>query len=332
MEWKKQQMIVSDYKFNQVHQDEDALRFQYECKLVHMMTKYNVFNFLKCLDDPNAMAQLDVIFANPRFRRDSYYIESCGEVAPAVVDWIRANFNYLKKAVIIRPQLGIIEEKRVEGFRLKALYTKKMEEQDALIQYVEIAKKNLADANHDLEDLENGLAKANDMMGFIADSFRQRDAEEGKLDYYQMLEYKIEEMKEKFTLEGVCEYLIQGVETNISNENKRKMRDAQARGIEWVEEKRVAPNLYDALKMDLLIAQEKIEEEGRSLGYSFIPQENAMTKEETAIKIDMCAYGIVDTINEFMNEDSQIRMWRSNKGRIITIRFLYVYAGKIWTE
>jgi hypothetical protein len=332
MVWKKQQMIVSDYKFNQVHQDEDALRFQYDCKLVHMMNNYNVFRYLKCLDNPDAMAQLDIIFANPRFRRDSYYIESCGEAAPALVDWIRANYNYLKKAIIIRPQLQVIEEKRVEGFRLKALYQKKMEEQDILIKQVELFKVSLAQANHDVEDLENGLAKAYDMMAFISDSFRQRDAEEGKMDYYELLEMKIEEKKDRFTLEGVCEYLIQGVEANISNENKRKMRDAQARGIEWIEEKKVAPNLLEVLKTDLLIAQEKIEEEGRSLGYSFLPQQNAMTREETAKKIDMCADGIVDTINEFMNEDSQVRMWRSNKGRIITIRFIYVLAWKIWKE
>lgn len=284
------------------------------------------------MDDPDAMARLDVIFANPRFRRDTYYIQSCGDTAPFIVDWIRANYNYMKKALVIRPQLQVIEDKRLEGFRVRALYQKKMEEQETLIKQVELFKTTLSQATHDLEDLENGLAKANDMMAFISDSFRQRDANESKLDYYELLELKIEEMKEKFTLEGVCEYLIQGVEANSYNENMRKMRDAQARGVEWVGETKIAPNLYDALKMDLLMAQEKIEEEGRSLGYSFVPQENALTKAETTKKIDMCADSIIDTINEFMNEDSQVRMWRSSKGQIITIRFIYVLAWKIWKE
>ena len=59
-----------------------------------------------------------IAVSDPRFRRDSYYIHSTGKAGPYLVDWVKANFRYLKVASKIAGTLTRAEEKRVEVLNL----------------------------------------------------------------------------------------------------------------------------------------------------------------------------------------------------------------------
>ena len=49
------------------------------------------------------VTKLDMILTDPRFREDSYYVESLGVVGPVLVRWIKANNAYLLKAKSLAP-------------------------------------------------------------------------------------------------------------------------------------------------------------------------------------------------------------------------------------
>lgn len=58
---------------------------------------------LSLINNKPLVNKLDIILADPRFRSDSYYIESLGMVAPILVKWVKTNQSYLNKAKSLIP-------------------------------------------------------------------------------------------------------------------------------------------------------------------------------------------------------------------------------------
>ena len=94
LEWPIQQTLVSDSVYNARQKDETALRSNYVCKLVYLMKDYDVFAYA----DNTENFELIKILSDPRFRRDSYYIEAIGTLGPLLIDWIKTNTVYVRLA------------------------------------------------------------------------------------------------------------------------------------------------------------------------------------------------------------------------------------------
>jgi hypothetical protein len=120
--WKQQQGLVSDYIFNSHNGDEEALRYNYDCKLINMMKSYIVYNYAK--PDAENDENLAKILADPRFRRDSYYVESLGPAAPYLIDFIKTNIIYMHAARELLPQKLATDARRTAAYRLRTLHNK----------------------------------------------------------------------------------------------------------------------------------------------------------------------------------------------------------------
>jgi hypothetical protein len=206
------QFIIADAVANSHHGDDEALRHTYKCKLAHLMETYRVYDFVfiqehEALMDifagtsppPSFITIIDTIIQNKytndayiadtRFRRDSYYVQSTGPPGPVLVDWVKANYVYIRAAKEKFPILHSAEQIRLEAFRFKALHGRKSEEISELDRKIFTAQETLAEANKELEELQHALLKANDLLEFI--SGRYAVAEEGKPDYYKQVGVRI---------------------------------------------------------------------------------------------------------------------------------------------
>ncbi|CAM9115659.1 unnamed protein product, partial [Ectocarpus fasciculatus] len=92
LEWKMQRQLLSDSVYNSIEGDADAARRSYDAKLVDILERYDIYEHARL--DTERDTTLSLNLTDPRFRRDSYYVESCGEAAPFIVDWIKANWAY----------------------------------------------------------------------------------------------------------------------------------------------------------------------------------------------------------------------------------------------
>lgn len=334
-DWKSQQMILSNSVFNSRMGDEDALRFSYGCKLNFMMsgTNYNVYDYVKVLDNKENMFELQKILSDPRFRVDSYYVESCGSAAPHLVDWIKKNYNLLKMAKQLK---GVkeMEEKKINAFRISSRYEKKQTERNNQIARSDISKAQLKRALGELEDLDLALAKANDMMRFVSESFdTESNAHKVKLDYYQLLEKNMESGRSIFEIEMTLEKIFCGIEERVELDEKAAIREAMAKGKKYVKPEIIAPNLEkDWLLVEIKAQQAKVLEDGFTLGYEFEKKPNAISYIRTKNLIEVCAILVIGNMNDFYNADPEVTTWYSLKGYKFTSRFVFCLAWKLWNR
>ena len=117
LEWKDQQMLCSDYLSNAPLGDEEALLYTYDCKLVHMMETYDIFDYLE--ENIERDKKLDNMLADTRFRSTSYYIESLGVPAPYLVEFVKTNYAYIRAARVKVEEVRVIKANTIEANRMK---------------------------------------------------------------------------------------------------------------------------------------------------------------------------------------------------------------------
>jgi hypothetical protein len=330
-DWKVQQLLLSDSLFNAREGDEQALRFRYDCKLVHMLKDYDVYKYCT-VDHGQYGGDLGRILADPRFRRDSYYVESCGEAAPFLVDWIKVNYQYVMAAKNNMGLLKSSEEKSIDAFRLKAVAVKKRDELGPLMQQTEEDKKRIHFITEEIAELEIALARANNMLVFLQETFEVSKSKERKLDYYERLERSMEGKRDFLQIETSLRVCVDGVEARIQDEKQLKMKLAAARGQMYVEEVVTRPKLVDWICDEIREQQKKVLAAGRTLGYSYEAEPNAITEEETQVYINLVVDLVMLRMNERLNDLATATKWTTNKGHQFNARFLYVSTWKYWKQ
>lgn len=327
LEWKTQQFIIADSVANSRNGDEEAVRFDYKCKLYHIMKAYKVYDYVSVVDSE----ELAIILADCRFRSDSYYIESLGKPGPILVDWVKTNYAYVKAAMTQYKLLNTAEESKIEAFRYKAIFTKKNEEVQELITKLDEAKNKLKHLQLELEDLQHMVLKANDLLQFITG--RTQVTHSGaKADYYKLLEQKMEANRDKFVIEVCIQSIVDGVVENMEKDKKAKIRECIALGVEYVEPDMSKVYIVDWMRTEILDQQTRILGLGKTLGYSFEPEATDVTKAYTEQIISLVIDITIAKMNDKYNDLADARQWVSMKGRIITSRFLYIQAWKIWEK
>ncbi len=325
-EWKVQQFVVADSIANSRNGDEEAVRFDYKCKLAHMMPAYKVYDHVHA----STHEELATIMADSRFRSDSYYIESTGKPGPILVDWIKSNYAYIRAAKNMYRILSAAEEKRLEAFRFRAVYAKKKEEVADLVGRLDSAKARLKALNMELEDLQHAVLKAHDLLQFIAGRTDYGNVA-AKQDYYKLLEQKMEQNRDKFVIEVCIQSIVDGVVAASDKEKVSRMREAMALNLVYVEQDMSRPQIVDWISTEVRDQQERILGSGKTLGYSFEAEEpTAVTTKYTTQIISLVIDITVAKMNERYNDLADAKQWVSMKGRTLTSRFLYITAWKIW--
>lgn len=324
LEWKKQQLLISDSVTCARDGDDLGLRFDFECKLAFLMKDYKVYQFARLQSD-----DLDKLLADPRMKRDSYYVESTGTAGPFIVDWVKTNYAYVNKAKTILKALEAIEEKKAQAFRFKSQSSKKVEEAAVKSQNIDVLKKTLHELELEILDLGEALANLTEMLKFLGNNAIFGTAT-STLDYYQELEEKIEARRDLFVIETAAMYLVDEVESRLDFERKAKIRDALAKGTVFVEPPVEHPQIKDWLLDEVRREQQAVIDKGRSLGYSIEPEVNAISWEETQKLIDKLVWTVIAKMNDRMNDLADALEWSTGKGKKFNSRFLYVIAWRMW--
>lgn len=327
IDWKQQQLLVSDSATNARSGDEEALRLNYDCKLSYLMKDYKVFNYVP-LNLPDEFIE---IISDVRFRMDSYYVSSLGTPGPVLVNWIKTNYAYLKSANTIYQQLNAAEDKKLESYRYKAQYNKKMDE---ILEYQEklsLVKEELKKNEYELHDLNHALLKAKDLLEFIEGRFNTGTVNV-KRDYYKLLEEKLEKKRDYFNIEVCLQSIIDTVIDNHEKEQKTLKLQAFAMGKPYVEPKLIQYKIMDWIEEEVDSQQESILKSNRTLGYYHEKKPTDVTKAYTNQIISLIVDIIIGKLNDQYNEFASARSWINLKGRRFNSRFLYIKAWQVWEK
>lgn len=326
-EWEYQQFIIADAVANSRNGDEEALRHHYTCKLAHLMKTYRVYDHV----DIKESERLDIILADSRFHRDSYYIQSTGPPGPILVDWIKTNFAYIKAARAQYDTLNEAEQLRLKAFRFKAIQAKKREETAELVMKIEATHVQLRTALGEQEELQNLLLKANDLLEFITGRYNFGQTE-AKQDYYKLMEQKMEAQKDLFTIEVCLQFIINGVEERADKEKRAKIRETLAMGLRWEEPVVQKPQIKDWILEEVLSQQAAILSSGSTLGYFFEPAPTDVSHAYTAQLVSLVIDIVSGKLNDICNDLAGAKSWLSMKGKTITSRFLYILTWRTWEQ
>lgn len=291
---------------------------------------FNIFQCLK-LKEPQRLAE---ILADTRFRSDSYYIESTGVAGPVLVNWVKATNAYANAARDFDALMKLAEEDRAAAYRYRAQYVKKQDELQELTAELGRLKGLLDRANDERVELEHALVKAQDLLQFIAGRY-QFESQENKRDYYKLLEEKLEQKRDFFTVEVCLQSVIDQVVEKREKEKHYKRLQAFGAGQPYVDDDEINQqpvSIVQWLLEEVLAQQKSILDSGRSLGYSFEAEANAVTKEYTLQLISLIVDIVIGKLNDKYNDLAAAKSWISRKGRRVTSRFLYIFAWKIWEE
>ena len=338
LDWKSQQMLISDYLFNSLNGDDQALQYTYDCKLLQYLESYNVYDH--CADDGKKDAELSRILADPRFRRDSYYVESLGTAAPYLVDFVKTNFPYMLAAREVLVRVTENDKKRFAAYRLRNQHSKLHIEQAALQVKLEGYKEKLAVRQHDLLELQKSLSAADDVLRFVDESYHLGRKAVKDLDYYEAMERRIEAQRDRFSVEAAMERTLDGVLDKIEKEKTNLKLTMLAQGLEPAEEPdpaqvyRDRPIITDWINEEVNIQQTQFDEDGIGLGYSLDPtaykEELSMDQLKKIMK--ECLENILLRLNDALHEKLGNVEWVMCKGRKISKKFLYVLIWKRWKD
>jgi len=333
--WKAQQLIISTSIVNGREGDDLGLRFDFDCKLAFIMQKMVIYDYTRVSEGSQ---ELESILCDPRLRRDSYYVESCGPAGPVLVDWIKAMYLYLAKSRHVFENTAQVEEKKVTAFRLRAQSLKLSEQVGVIRANVDALKVELASKEEKLLDLDETLAKVADMLEFISANNYKRDTATSNKDYYKEMEDRIEAKRDFFVVETCMQFICEEVGVRREMEIKIKIREALAKGDD---PKLVEENLANANGLIKDWIMEEVREQQymlvygaypRSLGYDIEPQEWTVSMDETQEIINMIALRIIGKLNDKYNDRASALSWTTLKGKKFNQRFVYVYAWKYWEQ
>lgn len=327
--WVKQQMLVSDAPFNARMNDDEALRFDYECKLVHMMKTFDVFEHTHHTANQKHFFEVS---SDPRFRVDSYYVESTGAAGPFLVDWVFKCRDYIKNAKMVDSMLNGAKEKRILASRLLTASNKHADDENHFIRCTLSTREAYDNRQKELIELNSALEKSQDMITFIKDSYNIGRKQRTKLDYYEILEEKIEADRKKFDISACVETLVQNVVELDREATHARAMLYKARGEEFVPPVLSAPNLKECIINEVNFNQKLLLDSGYTLGYGIEPLETDVPYEETYDICGQIATQLIYKANDCLNEFSSCLKWISLKGKVLKPTFFYRTVWKYWKE
>lgn len=330
VEWKIQRQLFSDNVYNALEGDAEATRFTYHAKLVNLLERYDIYEHASLADgvDQKIINNL----TDPRFRRDSYYVESCGFAAPYVVDWIKTNWSYILTARKMLSNIEFAKKKRMEASRLLYLHNKLNEEQNALAGRLQKLRAAASQLEDNLIALLDEMEKHNKVIGFVNESFLLQQKNEADYDYYETLEREIEKKQTALTVEGCMEDMLKVVVARKANEVEVFRRHAAAVGEVYVEPTVDELDLKSFILENVEWQQSQKMEEGWNLGNVPDGEGEVLPAEGTQDNIDLIIDKICTEIGRRTNDSYTARRWRMLNGKEITARFIYVIVWNHWNS
>lgn len=327
--WIKQQMLLSDAPFNARMNDDEALRFNYDCKLVHMMDTFDIFDYTSYDEHKDRFFE---ITSDPRFRVDSYYVASTGVAGPFLVDWIFKCRSYLKHAVMLDKSLSGSKTKRVLASRLLNASNKE-KENEMMFNRISMSTREAYDARvKDLHDLESGYEKAKDMIVFIEESYDFGKRQTKRPDYYQLLEKKLESDHDTFEVSAALESTVENVVRMEVELIHAKSMLYKAKGEVYVPPVLTALNIKRCVLDEIHFHQNLLIDGGQTLGYAIEPLETDIGDAETSDIVEAIVMQLVYKINDSLNEFVSCKRWLSLDGRWLDLTMLFRTVWKHWKE
>ena len=325
LEWHDQQMLCSDSLYNRHNGDEEALRFEYDCKLVHIMKTYDIYEY-STLDEERDR-QLDIILADTRFRRDSYYVESLGEPGPYVVDLVKTNYAFMRAALSKREAKRKIDEDSAEAVRIKLNHTRKTDEIDRLANQLEDSRNEYSDQLQELEKMQREFNELSGVLQFIDESESLGRKHEDDMDYYELMERRLEEKQDRLDVEACLESVLIRLQ---AKKDLQLQTDAALLGVPHLDEVYDRLDLIQYIEQAVGDTQVDCSKNGLALGFSLNTEANTISKETTADLVQKVVTSTIKNINTHLREDETTRTWVMLKGRRIQCRFVYVMVWENW--
>lgn len=332
LDWKQQQMLISDFMFNSHNGDPDAIRFNYECKLIHLLEHYDVFDYLT-VNEEKDMALLHVM-SDPKFRRDSYYVEACGDAAPYMIDWIKANYAYAMAARSLMPARMALENKKIIASRLKNVINKRIEDYQHMLGRIDRVHHLIDKKEAEMLIMQQQMEKAYNVVSFVNESYELGRKPPSDYDYYELMEMSLVAEQDRFNVETAMEGLLNGVEEKIATEKMNLRLSQIAAGLEVVEmeETHVAPNIKEWIDEEIFINQGSYLEQSIGLGYTLEPNDKEMTMFDVGNAIQVCVDNTVLRLNDYLHEEATTTKWVMPKGKVVFIRIIYILCWKVWKD
>jgi hypothetical protein len=330
LDWKFQRLLLSDSVYNAIEGDADAARFKYDAKLNHILQNYDIYDHARPKQEEDDIVASSL--TDPRFRRDSYYVESCGDAAPYLVDWIKANWAYKLTARKMLADIKFAENKKMQASRVLKTHQKTEEDQRHLIAKLERQRAAETAIKEKLSVFQAEMSKHAKIMNFVNETALLNRKDEADFDYYEMLEKAIEQKQDRLAVEGTLEDALKGVVARHDKEVAEKTRQLLAYGEKYVEPEPHVINIRSTILDCVSHQQNSCIMEGWHLGYSIEPQEYVMPEDKVQDNIDIIVDNVALEMNKVMNDILSIRHWKLLDGRLITQRFLYVFAWTHWIE
>jgi len=331
--WKQQQMVVSDAVFNARFQDDDALRYDYHCKLDFMVnskhSNFDIFDYVTVFDSKH-FEHLQNILTDPRFRVDSYYVESCGSAAPTLVEWVGCMYRYVKCARNVYAMLEQARKNKVLASRLANDRKRKEDEQLLIMERIKKAREEYQEKLLEQRDLEEAIMKAEDMIQFVEDSYNFGKKRTLILDYYEVLEKKLEQQKDQLDIASCVEAMIGVCEGREAETRREKMKECRARGEVYVPTTVQVPQLRDMITEEVTFQQNALISDNQWIGYSVDVKENPVSPELTKNLVGEMVQMIVGSMNTCFHEQVHCRRWAMLSGRVLKPRFLYCMVWERW--
>ena len=328
-EWKDEQNLLSDSVVCARNKEEIGLRSEFDCNFVFQMKDYDVFKYV---DYFHRGPELDRVLSDSRLTPTSYYVVTLGPAAPLLMKWLRANRNYVNMASLLADDKIEVEKTKKNAARIRAEYLSKVKEIEELETKVNKFKLRKQKYIFELEDLELGVSRATEMKAFITESLEEQKTRESRMNYYELMERKIEQRELMFKMEMVVELMKEEIEAKVAAENSISERAAIAKGLPWEPPQYHSPNLKQMIIDHVTYQQELCIYHGENLGYGIEAEENVITDEKKKEVIHGIVQLLCDVLNEGYNDDAVSRSWIMFNGREVKVRSLYILVWKAWKE
>ena len=330
-DWETQHLLLSDHRDNIRAGDAHALTHSYDCKLVHLYQTFDVFTRYK-IDFGNEQGRRVMnTIADPRYRRDTYYVESQGKAAPLMIDMIHAHILYVRAAQRIQHLITRNNRYSLALNRMRAAYHEISDEYSQKQDEIDGFNSRLHELTARLANLKRELRQADDLAEFMQDAFRGEERTTHGLDYYQQLELSIESKIDALAVESCMEAMKAVVEQRHFDDLKRRAIAARALGHVLSDEPKqpcsVTAWITDAIKAE----QNRLTQRGR-LVFHVEDDASSLTDSEARASVARCVREVLRRADEFGNEDPRSQVWVTLSGRKIPKRAVYTVAWSHWAK
>ena len=327
--WEHQHLLLSDHRDNIRAGDAYALTHSYECRLVHLYQTFNIFQRYNVDFEKAEGRKMMNTLADPKYRRNTYYIESQGKAAPIMIDMIQANILYVRAAQKIHKMIAQNNHDSINLHRMKLSYANISSEYSRLQAEIDNKLSQLHDFKLRLARLEGDLVVADDMVGLMHEFYGERERSLHGLDYYEQLEVAIESKLDTFALESCLESILSAVEERLMDEKKSKMREARAMGVVYEEERQPFLSIATWITEAVHEEQSRLPED---MGVYSCDNVSTVSDTETWHSVARCASKVVHLIDKYGNEKSSSQLWVMLNGKKIPKRVVFPVIWHYWQK